>query len=74
MSDNPKSAMVVEINDLKPNNWAKESYNLAKANVYQGIDEDVIPSETYRANAQKVSARRIALAGYRLAAILNKVL
>lgn len=31
-------------------------------------------SRSNRANAQKVSARRIALAGYRLAAILNKVL
>jgi len=74
MNDYPRSAMIGEINDLKPNNWAKESFNLAKINVYQGIKEDVIPSDAYRANAQKVSARRIALAGYRLAAILNKVL
>jgi len=74
MSDYPKSAMVNEINDLKPDNWAKEGFNLAKMHVYQGIKEDVIPSEPYQANAQKVSARRIALAGYRLAKLLNKVL
>jgi hypothetical protein len=74
MTDNPKSSMTNEINDSKPPNWANESYQLAKMQVYPGISENGIPSETYQTNAKKVSARRIALAGYRLAAILNKVL
>lgn len=74
MNAYPKSAMLSEINDLKPNNWAKEGFNLAKIHVYQGISEDEIPGTPYQTNAQKVSGRRIALAGYRLAAILNRVL
>jgi hypothetical protein len=74
VSDYPKTAMTSEIKKLHPMDWAKEGYTLAVNDVYKGIQEDDVPSPDYEANARKVSARRIALAGYRLAAILNIVL
>ena len=70
----PKSSMAGEINNLDPMEWAKEGKALGISQVYQGIQEQDVPSQTYQTNAQKVSARRIALAGYRLAAILRQAL
>jgi hypothetical protein len=68
----PKPGMASEINKLDPMEWAREGKALAISQVYQGIKEHDEPSEAYQTNAQKVSARRIALAGYRLAAILRQ--
>lgn len=70
----PKSSMGSDINKLDPMDWAKEGKALAISQVYQGIQEHDVPSDPYQKNAQKVSARRIALAGYRLAAILRQAL
>lgn len=68
----PKSSMASEINNLDPMDWAKEGKALAISNVYVGIQQNSVPTQAYQTNAQKVSARRIALAGYRLAAILRQ--
>lgn len=73
-SDFPKSSMTSEINQSNPKVWAEEGLDIAKDEVYKGITENTLPDSDYQTNAQQVSARRIALAGYRLAAILNKVL
>lgn len=74
MSTHAKSSMTSEIKKLNPMDWAKEGFTLAVSDVYKNIQEDDVPGSTYEANARKVTARRIALAGYRLAAILNVVL
>jgi len=68
----PKSGMTSEAGNLDPMVWAREGRDLAIAQVYQGINENDLPSQTYQTNAQRVSKRRIALAGYRLAAILKQ--
>ena len=52
--------------------WAKESHKLAIAIAYQ-IKEGSIPSEQYLEKAREVSKRQAALAGYRLAEILNSI-
>ena len=70
-SDNPKSGMTADVNKLDPFGWAQEGFALAKSDVYKDIKEDDVPSDSYQKNARKVSAKRMALAGYRLAAILN---
>jgi hypothetical protein len=73
-TDFPKNSMTTEINQQNPKIWAEEGFGLARDQVYPGITENTLPGQTYQANAQKVSERRIALAGYRLAAILNRIL
>ncbi|HEX8550299.1 MAG TPA: S1/P1 nuclease [Abditibacteriaceae bacterium] len=52
--------------------WQRESFDLAKTVVYQTPLHEK-PSEKYVAQVQSVSARRIAVAGYRLADLLNRI-
>jgi len=47
---------------------------LAQAVVYAGVSRGSAPSAAYQAEALKVSEGQIALAGYRLAALLNAAL
>ena len=68
----PKKALP-EANDLKPMDWAHESFELSKTVVYD-LKEGTKPSDAYVKKAQEVSGRRIALAGYRLANLLNSLL
>jgi hypothetical protein len=61
--------------DLKTSDWIDESFSLAKSDVYKtpvktGNGPYVITG-TYRTNAKKVAKKRIALAGARLAKMLN---
>src|SRR5947208_3029137 len=54
--------------------WAHEGLRLAQTFVYSGVSRGSAPSAAYQAEALKVSEAQIALAGYRLAALLNAVL
>lgn len=68
----PKSQMTAEVNRLDPLEWAREGKVLAIDQVYKNITEGSIPSQAYEDNARKICRRRVALAGYRLAAILKQ--
>ena len=54
--------------------WAHEALRLAQTVVYAGVSRGSAPSAVYQAEALKVSEGQIALAGYRLAALLNAAL
>jgi hypothetical protein len=54
--------------------WAREGLRLAETVAYTGVDPGTAPSAAYQAEALTVSEGRIALAGYRLAALLNEAL
>jgi hypothetical protein len=54
--------------------WEHEGLRLAQTVVYAGISRGAAPSAAYQAEALKVSERQMALAGYRLAALLNDAL
>ena len=54
--------------------WAQEGLRLAQTVVYAGVSRGGAPSAAYEAAALTVSQQRIALAGYRLAALLNEAL
>lgn len=60
-----------------PNRWLKESFRLARSGVYTfGLetgtkDHPVALPSDYEKNARELARRRVALAGYRLAAVLN---
>jgi hypothetical protein len=55
--------------------WAQESVDAARDTVYRDLDPEVASYDelpvAYEAEAQKLARRRIALAGYRLAEVLN---
>lgn len=61
------------VRDLKPEDWAQESFVAAKTVVYD-LPEGSKPSEEYLKRGYELSTERIALAGYRLAEVLNKIL
>ncbi len=55
--------------------WARESLEMAQQTLYPAsLAEHAVPSEEYKKAADVAAERRIALAGYRLAALLNKTL
>jgi len=53
--------------------WAQESHELAKSTAYADLEPHDTPSAAYVTNAQRVVRERVALAGYRLAALLNEI-
>lgn len=58
--------------DVPVSEWAQESHELAIAFVYQ-IEEGSKPSQAYQSQAQQICQERVALAGYRLAHVLNQI-
>lgn len=72
MNENPRSSFAA-LNNRKPADWAEESYKLARGIAYD-LPMITKPSENYLKTAQYVSSRRITLAGYRLADLLNRVI
>lgn len=68
----PKSS-VPHWRQSDPETWARESFELAEAVVYRGVSEGSEPSAAYEARAQRIVHRRLALGGYRLAALLDDV-
>jgi len=66
-------AKFAELRQMDPMQWAKEGLTLAKAYVYTMQPGDV-PSEAYLRQGARLCRKRAALAGYRLAALLNAAL
>ncbi len=63
----------VERVDTNPRHWAKESHALATNTVYKKLSENNVPNKQYQQITQKIAEQRIALAGCRLAALLNQL-
>jgi hypothetical protein len=72
MKDYPANSMPESAN-LDPHDWVMESYNLARTVTYKNITEGGTPSQSYTEATQKLARKRLALAGYRLAGVLNKL-
>ena len=84
MNDFPKDNYCSPM-ELDPDFWALESHKLAVKYGYRGVNEvkdngyqkwikaNDEPSELYLKNGQEVVKERLALAGYRLADILNQI-
>jgi hypothetical protein len=70
MKEFPAEA-VPEWKNLDPHDWVIESNDLARQVVYKNISEGETPSKAYTDAAQKLSRKRLAIAGYRLAGVLN---
>jgi hypothetical protein len=53
--------------------WAKESRDLAEEAAYKDIAAGQTPSAAYKTRGLEVVRKRVAFAGYRLAALLNAI-
>jgi hypothetical protein len=85
--DHPADSLKDQVADLKVTDWAQESLALAKEKVYLNgtiphatsqagqNDPNSVPAlpDGYEKNAAQVADLRIALAGYRLAAVLEEI-
>ena len=61
--------------DAGPEVWGKESLTLAEELLYPAtLIPGAVPSDAYKTSAGQAGERRIALAGYRLATVLNRLL
>lgn len=74
----PASSMQAELKPGLFTAWANEGYDISKREAYvdgsQPLAKNHAPGSGYNAKALQISERRIALAGYRLADLLNRVL
>jgi hypothetical protein len=67
----PEEDLAGQVKDLDPAHWSHEGWELARQDVYQGVTQGKAPSAAYTKRARKDMTRQAALAGYRLASILN---
>jgi hypothetical protein len=70
MKDYPADSLP-ESKNLDPHDWVMESYALARSVTYKNVTEGSAPSTSYTEETQKLARKRLALAGYRLAGVLN---
>jgi hypothetical protein len=62
-----------EWKNMDVSQWVTESHDLAESAAYKGIKRNAAPTATYQNKVQKVCRKRLAMAGYRLAALLNEI-
>ncbi len=59
--------------DLDPKKWAKESHALAVSKAYGRLPVDQVLTQDYQQIVQRITKKRLFLAGCRLAALLNQL-
>lgn len=64
---------LTNVNNLDPGSWAQEGVAIAKQSVYN-LKENEVPSPEYIRSCEDISAKRVAYAGYRLAALLKSLM
>ena len=70
----PESNFASRLDLGKFDSWQQESYRIASTKVYPAtLKRNEMPSDDYKKMALQVSEEQIALAGYRLGAMLNQV-
>jgi len=63
-----------QLEEFDSGKWAQEGWQLAASDVYPGVSAGVKPSPQYADNTRKTMDSQIALAGYRWASQLNRIL
>ncbi len=69
----PERYFGTKVDDLDPEHWSREGWNQAKEYVYSTPENNSV-SDDYIQAGQKISEQNAALAGYRLAHLLNQLL
>lgn len=70
---NPEQKIMDLLLVTDPDSWAKEGLQLAKTKVY-GLTENAVPPNSYVEFVRKEALRKVAIAGYRLGRLLNRLL
>jgi hypothetical protein len=72
VAQHSKSEYSQGFNNRDYKQWAREGFFTARTEVYRGVERHRKPTASYRRRAFKVASRAVALAGYRLADLLNR--
>jgi hypothetical protein len=66
---------VTNLNEMSPGEWASEGHELVEANAYIGVEQNSNPDSDpeYPKKVKDIARLRIALGGYRLGNLLNKI-
>lgn len=70
---NPEGQILNLLRVTDPDAWAKEGLQLAKTVVYK-LEENAVPPKAYIERVRQQTRRQVALAGYRLGYLLNRLL
>jgi hypothetical protein len=71
----PTKKFAGQLNSAKYDEWAQEGFKLASEELYPAnLKRGEAPAENYQKRASEISEERLALAGYRMAELLNKIL
>lgn len=74
MQGNPETSQFLHLNNTTDfAAWASESSDLAQRKAYDGLMPNGSPNAAYKKEGTRIARRRVAWAGYRLAALLNSV-
>ena len=69
----PRSKVEARLNILNVKAWADESYELSKNTVYDSISINSTPTDEYIARGRRVVNEQLAVGGYRLADVMQKL-
>ena len=67
------AATMSSVKELETLRWVEEGNAIGRGFAYANARDGEAPSAAYTAEVQKISAERLALAGYRLAGLLNSI-
>jgi hypothetical protein len=74
MQSHPRSAMAPRLKPADYEAWAREGFETTKASVYPAtLKRGEVPGDDYRRHAFAIARQAIALAGYRLGDLLNRM-
>jgi hypothetical protein len=75
MKEHPAAAVAAmpSAKELEPLRWIEESHAIAREFAYAKVRDGETPSAAYTQETQRIAGERIALGGYRLAALLNSL-
>lgn len=70
--DYSENSFGAKARNINPIDWTQQSFQLAKNFAYN-LQENTRPSAAYKQQGQKIVEQQLALAGYRLANLLNQI-
>jgi hypothetical protein len=73
MAEHPSAGFAAELSDRSYESWARRGLKIATSDAYDGLEREKAPSKEYAEKATAIAERSVALAGYRLAQLMNRI-
>ncbi len=73
MEKYPAAELQAEVHDMAYEHWVERGFEIASTELYEGLTRGEAPPASYAEAAAATAERSIALAGYRLGALMNRL-